>query len=92
MCLRSNGENEYFSGQLIGYLQTEGILREFSYKYMPQLNGVAKRKNRTIAEAARTMLEEQYMPKSYWAEAVSTTVYLLHWTPVRGAQVTPHEQ
>ena len=33
--------------------------------------GVAERKNRSVVEAARTMLEEKSLPKFYWAEAVS---------------------
>ena len=59
-------------------------------KYTPQHNGVVERKNRTIAEVPRTMLDEKYMSKSHWAEAVSTAVYLMTdigW----GAQLTPHE-
>ena len=68
-CLRSDGKKEYFSGQFNGYLQQIGIWAEFSCKYMPKQNGVAKRKNWSVVEAARAMLEETSMPKFYWAEA-----------------------
>jgi hypothetical protein len=37
---------------------------------------VAERKNRSIVEAARAMLEEKSLPKFYWAEAVRTAVYI----------------
>ena len=37
---------------------------------------VAKRKNRTIEEAAKAMLEEKHMLKVYWAKALRRTVYL----------------
>ena len=37
---------------------------------------MAERKNRTIVEAARAMLEEKSLPKFYWAEAVRTAVYI----------------
>ena len=39
---------------------------------MPEQNGVAERKNRSVVEAARAMLEEKSLPKFYWAEVVST--------------------
>ncbi|GJT15642.1 ribonuclease H-like domain-containing protein [Tanacetum coccineum] len=38
----------------------------------PQQNGVAKRKNRTLIEAARTMLADSKLPTTFWAEAVNT--------------------
>jgi hypothetical protein len=75
-CLCSDGGKEYFSSQFNGYLQQMGIRREFSCRYMPEQNGVAERKNRSIIEAAQAMLEEKSMPKFYWAEAVRTVVYI----------------
>jgi hypothetical protein len=37
---------------------------------------VAERKNRSIVEAARAMLEEKTMLNFYWAEAMRTAVYI----------------
>jgi transposase InsO family protein len=88
-CLRSDGGKEYFSGQFNGYLQQIGIRREFSCRYTPEQNGVAERKNRSIVEAAQAMLEEKSMPKSYWAEAVRTAVYIQNRI---GDKVSPYEQ
>ncbi|GJS80129.1 putative ribonuclease H-like domain-containing protein [Tanacetum coccineum] len=42
----------------------------------PQQNGVAKRKNRTLIEAARTMLVDSKLPTTFWAEAVNTAYYV----------------
>jgi hypothetical protein len=42
-----------------------GIQREFSFRYTPEQNDVAERKNRSIVEAARRMLEEKSLPKFY---------------------------
>ena len=75
-CLWSNGGNEYFFGKFNCYLQQMGIQREFSYRYTPEQKGVAERKNRSVVEAARAMLEEKCMPKFYWAKAIWTIVYI----------------
>ncbi|GJX80539.1 retrovirus-related pol polyprotein from transposon TNT 1-94 [Tanacetum coccineum] len=38
-------------------------------------NGVVERRNRTLVEAARTMLSASKLPLSFWAEAVATACY-----------------
>ncbi|GJW29876.1 putative ribonuclease H-like domain-containing protein [Tanacetum coccineum] len=55
-----------------------GIKREFSVARNPQQNGVAKRRNRTLIEAARTMLVDSKLPTTFWAEAVNTACYVLN--------------
>ena len=50
-----------------------GIQRGYTYI---EHNSVAERKNWSIVEAARAMLEEKSMPKFYWAEAIRTVVYI----------------
>ena len=72
--MRSDGVKEYFSGQFNSYLQQMGIRREFSCRYTPEQNGVTKRKNRSVVDAAWAMLEEKSLPKFYWAETVRTAV------------------
>ena len=83
-----DGGKEYFFGQFNNYLQQKGIWREFSCRYTPQQNGVAERKNRSLIDAARAMLEEKSMPKFYWAEAVRTVVYIQNRI---GDKVSAHE-
>ncbi|GJY39615.1 putative ribonuclease H-like domain-containing protein [Tanacetum coccineum] len=39
-------------------------------------NGVAERRNKTLIEAARTMLADSKLPTTFWAEAVSTACYV----------------
>ncbi|WVZ84821.1 LOW QUALITY PROTEIN: hypothetical protein U9M48_031808 [Paspalum notatum var. saurae] len=39
-------------------------------------NGVVERKNRTLVEMARTMLDEHRTPRRFWAEAVNTARYI----------------
>ncbi|KAL8134084.1 hypothetical protein AgCh_009232 [Apium graveolens] len=52
-----------------------GIVQEFSAARIPQQNGVVERKNRTLVEAARTMLQDANLPTSFWEEAVNTACY-----------------
>nr|GFA68332.1 retrovirus-related Pol polyprotein from transposon TNT 1-94 [Tanacetum cinerariifolium] len=57
-------------------LSLKGIKREFSVPKTPQQNDIAERKNRTLIEAARTMLVDSLLPILFWAEAVNTAFYV----------------
>nr|GEX31032.1 ribonuclease H-like domain-containing protein [Tanacetum cinerariifolium] len=54
------------------------IKREYSNARTPQQDGIAKRKNKTLIEAARTILADSFIPNTFWAEAVSTACYVLN--------------
>ncbi|WVZ80062.1 hypothetical protein U9M48_027573 [Paspalum notatum var. saurae] len=53
-----------------------GLEHQFSSPYTPPQNGVVERKNRTLVEMARTMLDEHRTPRRFWAEAVNTARYI----------------
>nr|GEZ69286.1 hypothetical protein [Tanacetum cinerariifolium] len=55
-------------------------------------NGVAERRNRTLIEAARTMLADAKLPVTFWAEAVNTACYVRNRVLVNNSQnKTPYE-
>ncbi|GJV06339.1 ribonuclease H-like domain-containing protein [Tanacetum coccineum] len=56
----------------------KGIKQEYSNARTPQQNGVAERMNRTLIEAARTMLADSLLPTTFWAKAVSTACYIFN--------------
>ncbi|GJW45067.1 ribonuclease H-like domain-containing protein [Tanacetum coccineum] len=58
------------------FCRMKEIKREFSVARTPQQNGVVERNNRTLIEAARTMLADLLLPTTFWAEAVNTTCYV----------------
>nr|GEW03165.1 hypothetical protein [Tanacetum cinerariifolium] len=58
------------------FCRMKGIKREFSNARTPQQNKVAVRKNKTLIEAARTMLAGLLLPIPFWAEAVNTACYV----------------
>ncbi|GJZ93448.1 retrovirus-related pol polyprotein from transposon TNT 1-94 [Tanacetum coccineum] len=57
------------------YYEGVGIFHQKSVMRTPQQNGVVKRRNRTLVEAARTMLIFSKAPMFLWAEAVATACY-----------------
>nr|GEY43758.1 retrovirus-related Pol polyprotein from transposon TNT 1-94 [Tanacetum cinerariifolium] len=74
--IRCNNGTKFKNSEMNQFCQMKGIKREFSVARTPQQNGVAKRKNRTLIEAARTMLADSPLPTTFWAEAVNTACYV----------------
>ncbi|GJS64554.1 putative ribonuclease H-like domain-containing protein [Tanacetum coccineum] len=70
------------------FCEKKGIKREFSVARTPPQNGVAERRNRTLIEAARTMLADSKLPTTFWAEVVNTTCYVQN----RVIIVKPHNK
>ncbi|GJW86756.1 putative ribonuclease H-like domain-containing protein [Tanacetum coccineum] len=68
--------------------EMKGIKREFSVAKTPQQNGVVDRRNRTLIEAARTMLVDSKLPTIFWAEAVNIACYVLN----RVLVIKPHNK
>ncbi|KAJ9557913.1 hypothetical protein OSB04_012527 [Centaurea solstitialis] len=73
--LRSDNGTEFRNAKLQSFLEDVGISHNFSAVRTPQQNGVVERKNRTLVEAARSMMAHSGVPQSFWAEAVSTACY-----------------
>ncbi|GJR32394.1 ribonuclease H-like domain-containing protein [Tanacetum coccineum] len=67
---------EFKNTKMNQFYHMKGIKREFSVARTPQQNGVAERKNRTLIEAARTMLADSLLPTIFWAEAINTACYV----------------
>jgi transposase InsO family protein len=73
--IRSDNDTEFKNTQVEDYLDEEDIKHEFLASYTPQKNGVVERKNMTLIEMARTMLDEYKTSDQFWAEAVNTTCH-----------------
>ncbi|GJY61572.1 ribonuclease H-like domain-containing protein [Tanacetum coccineum] len=67
--IRSDNGTEFKNKVMDEFCREKGIKREYSVARTPQQNGVAERKNRTLIEAARTMLADSKLPTTFWAEA-----------------------
>nr|GFC41501.1 Gag-Pol polyprotein [Tanacetum cinerariifolium] len=60
---------------LHAYFAAEGILHQTSVARTPKQNGVGERRNRTLVEAARTMLSAAKVPLFFWAEVIATACF-----------------
>jgi hypothetical protein len=76
--IRSDNGTEFKNSQIKGFLEDEGIKHEFSSPYTPQQNGVVERKNITLLDMARTMLDEYKTSDRFWAEAINTACYAIN--------------
>ncbi|GJV13956.1 ribonuclease H-like domain-containing protein [Tanacetum coccineum] len=66
--------------------ETSGILKSFITRIENLVDH--KRRNRTLIEAARTMLANSKLPTTFWAEAISTACYVQN----RVLVVKPHNK
>ncbi|GJZ47134.1 putative ribonuclease H-like domain-containing protein, partial [Tanacetum coccineum] len=90
--IRSDNGTEFKNRDMLEFCRNKGIKQEYSNARTPQQNGVAERMNRTLIEAARTMLADSLLPTTFWAEAVSTACYIFNRVRVTKPQnKTPYE-
>ncbi|MCO5586438.1 hypothetical protein L7F22_040378 [Adiantum nelumboides] len=90
--IRSDRGGEFLSENFARWCKSEGIRRQLTTPYTPSQNGVVERKNRTIMEMARAMLAHASLPRSYWAEACNTAVYIQNRSPTHALQdMTPFQ-
>ena len=77
---------DYTSAEFTMYLRKEGVHHEFTVPKTPQQNSVAEQMNRTLVEVVHSMLSDAKLPKRFWAEALSTAVYLRNRSPTTAVQ------
>ncbi|GJY72100.1 retrovirus-related pol polyprotein from transposon TNT 1-94 [Tanacetum coccineum] len=73
--IRTDNGTEFVNQMLREYYEKVGISHETSVSRSPQQNAVVERRNRTLIEAARTMLIYAKALLFLWAEAVATACY-----------------
>jgi hypothetical protein len=90
--IHSDNETEFRNASFVEFCLDHGIDQQFSAPRVPQQNGVVERKNHTLVEMARTMLNEHRTPRRFWTDAISTACYIsnriflhsiLHLTPFK---------
>ncbi|GKA09579.1 retrovirus-related pol polyprotein from transposon TNT 1-94 [Tanacetum coccineum] len=80
---KTDNGTEFVNQTLREYYEKVGISHETSVARSPQQNGVVERRNRTLIEAARTMLIYAKASLFLWAEAVATACYTQNRSIIR---------
>ncbi|GJY75142.1 retrovirus-related pol polyprotein from transposon TNT 1-94 [Tanacetum coccineum] len=86
--VRTDKGTKFLNKTLHAYFAKEGIRHETSTARTPEQNGVVERRNRTLVEAARTMLSAAKVPLFFWAEAIATACF----TQNRSLVIPRHEK
>ncbi|GJZ38792.1 retrovirus-related pol polyprotein from transposon TNT 1-94 [Tanacetum coccineum] len=90
--IRTDNGIEFKNQILKEYFDSVGISHQASSVRTPQQNGVVERRNRTLVEAARTMLIFSRAPLFLWAEAIATACYTQNRSIIhRRFNKTPYE-
>ena len=90
--IRSDNGTEFTVWGVEKYCDDHGIEHNFSTPGVPQQNGMAERKNRTLIEASKTLIAEANLPKYFWGEAVNTACYTQNRSLINKAfNKTPYE-
>ena len=98
--IRSYRGGEYYGkktevGQVLGpfekFLESKGICAQYTMPGTPQQNGVAERRNRTLMDMVRSMMNNSSVPVSLWMYALRTVAYLLNRIPSKAVPKTPYE-
>nr|GEW92944.1 hypothetical protein [Tanacetum cinerariifolium] len=86
--VRTDKGTEFLNQTLHAYFAAEGIQHQTFVAQTPEQNGVVERRNRTLVEAARTMLSAAKVPLFFWAEAIATACF----TQNRSLVIHRHEK
>nr|GFB27988.1 hypothetical protein [Tanacetum cinerariifolium] len=73
--VRTDKGTKILNQTLHAYFVAEGIQHQTSVARTPEQNCVVERRNRTLVEAARTMLSAAKVPLFFWAEAIATACF-----------------
>nr|GEV36124.1 ribonuclease H-like domain-containing protein [Tanacetum cinerariifolium] len=90
--IRCDNGTEFKNRNMNQFCKIKGIMRQYSVARTPQQSGVAKRRNKTLIKAARTMLADSKLPTTFWAKAINIASYVQNMVLVtKPHNKTPYE-
>lgn len=89
--LRSDRGGEYLSDEFKNHLESCGIISQLTPPGTPQLNGVSERRNRTLLDMVRSMMNQSSLHLYFWGYALMTAVRILNMAPTKKVDKTPYE-
>ncbi|GKE69731.1 retrotransposon protein, putative, ty1-copia subclass [Tanacetum coccineum] len=88
--LQSDRGGEYISQKFKDYLKACGIVQQLTPLYTPQQNGVSERRNRTLLDMVRSMMNLITLLLSFWDYALESA-RILNMVPTKKVNKTPYE-
>ncbi|GJT42190.1 zinc finger, CCHC-type containing protein [Tanacetum coccineum] len=89
--VRSYQGGEYLSHEFIDHMKIYGIVSQLTPPYTPQHNGVFERRNQTLLEMVRSMMNPTTLCKSFWGYALEYAAPILNMVPTKKVDKTPYE-
>jgi transposase InsO family protein len=90
--LRSDRGGEYFSNEFDSFCVEHGIIHERTLPYSPQSNRVAERKNRTLTDLVKAMLDMSGLSQAWWGEPILTACHVLNRVLTKNKEITPFKE
>jgi len=84
-------ENIVPINSLTSFYEKNDIIHETSAPYIPQQNGITKRKNCTLKDMMNAILVSSGLPDNMWGEAILTACFILNRVPYKKLDQTPYE-
>ncbi|GJS53683.1 retrotransposon protein, putative, ty1-copia subclass [Tanacetum coccineum] len=82
---------EYLSHEFVNHMKSYGIVSQLTPPYTPQHNGVSERRNQTLLDMVRSMMNLITLPKSFWGYALESAARILNMVPTKKVERTPYE-
>ncbi|GJW51142.1 retrovirus-related pol polyprotein from transposon TNT 1-94 [Tanacetum coccineum] len=73
--IRTYNGTKFRNQSFESFCDEKEFLKFLLYAYTPEQNGVAERRNKTLIEAARTMLNGSILSNHFWTDSVRTACY-----------------
>ncbi|GJS33272.1 retrotransposon protein, putative, ty1-copia subclass [Tanacetum coccineum] len=88
---RQDRGDEYTSQEFKDYLKACGIVQQLTPPYTPQQNGMSERRNHTLLDMVRSMMNLTTLPLSFWDYALESATRILNMVPTKKVDKTPYE-
>nr|GEX97507.1 hypothetical protein [Tanacetum cinerariifolium] len=89
--IRSDRGGEYLSHEFVNHMKIYGIVSQLTLPYAPQHNEVSERRNQTLLDMVRSILNLTTLPKSFWGYALESAIRILNMVPTKKVKRTPYE-